>query len=280
MIKSVLVCTDGSAYGDVASEYAIYLTTKMQAQLSGLHVLDSRMLEGPLMSDISGWVGAQPFGNQLRQFRELMQEKGEAIMDAFQKRCTEAGVTPNVLIKMGHPVHVILEEEAKVELVVIGQKGEHADFIGDLMGSAVGQIVRRSIKPCLVTPSEFRPFSKILVAYDGSGHASRALHEAIELSVGMSVPLSVLTVAEDKDYERANEITKEGLKMAQAHNCQAAHLVAKGAPDAAILDMANQHNFDLIVMGAYGHGRMRELILGSTTTQLINQADIPVMLVR
>ncbi|MFH0879714.1 MAG: universal stress protein, partial [Lentisphaerota bacterium] len=258
MIKSLLVCTDGSTYGDVACQYAVDLTQKLQGQLAALHVLDSRMLEGPLMSDLSGWVGAQPFGTQLQQFRDLLQQKGETVIEAFQARCKEAGITAEGLLKMGHPVTTILQEETRYEMLVLGQKGEHAEWIGELSGSSVEQVVRHSIKPCLVTPGEFKPITKILTAYDGSGHSSKALHEAIELAVGLKVPLSILTVAEDKDYEKANALTKEGLKLAQAHNCIAAHLVAKGAPDAAILDVAEKHHFDLIVMGAYGHSRIRE----------------------
>ena len=280
MIKSILVCTDGSAHGSAACEYAIYLTQKLKGQLSALHVLDSRMLEGPLMSDISGWVGAQPFGNQLEQFRALLQQRGETIMAAVAARCAEAGVAPTSMTKMGHPISVILEEEIHNELLVIGQQGEHAEFIGEMMGSSVEHVVRKSIKPCLVTPAEFKPFTRILAAFDGSGHASRALHEAIELSLGLSLPLSILTVAEDKDFDKANQLTKDGLKLAQAHNCNASHLVAKGPAHAAILDIAEKHKFDLIVMGAYGHGRIREMILGSTTTQLARDSSVPLLLVR
>jgi nucleotide-binding universal stress UspA family protein len=280
MIKSILVCTDGSAYGTAACEYGIYLTQKMQGQLSALHVLDSRMLEGPLMSDISGWVGAQPYGNQLQQFRDLLQQRGETIINAIHDRCAAAGLTINAMLKMGHPVHVILEEEANAELVILGQKGEHVDFVGEMMGSTVENVVRKTLKPCLVTPEEFKPFTKVLAAFDGSNHSSRALHEAIELSQGLSLPLSILTVAEDKDFDRANQITKDGLRLAQAHQCNATHLVAKGPPYAAILEMAEKHHFDLIVMGAYGHSRIREMILGSTTTQIVRDSKIPIMLVR
>ena len=218
MIKSILVCTDGSTHGTTACDYAIDLAKKIQGQLAALHVLDSRMLEGPLMSDISGWVGAQPYGNQLQQFRTLLQQRGETIVTAVNERCAAAGIEVNAQLKMGHPVHIILEEEAHAELVVLGQKGEHADFVGEMMGSTVENIVRKSLKPCLVTPEEFKPFTRILAAYDGSNHSSRALHEAIELSLGLSIPLAILTVAEDKDFERANQITKDGLRLAQAHH--------------------------------------------------------------
>ena len=80
MIKSILVCTDGSENGNTACEYAADLAVKLKAKIAALHVLDSRMLEGPLLADISGWLGAQPFAAQLDQFRTLMESKGEAVI--------------------------------------------------------------------------------------------------------------------------------------------------------------------------------------------------------
>ena len=280
MIKTILVCTDGSELGTVACRYGIHLAQQLQASLSGLHVLDSRMLEGPLMADISGWIGAQPYGAQLQQFRELMQQKGESIIEAFNELCEEAGVKAESWLKMGHPSRVIIEEEAKAELVVIGQKGEHADLVGDMLGSNAERISRNSIKPCLVVGSSFQPVKKILAAYDGSGHASQALHEAIELAQGLPAELVVVTVAEHGSREDAERISEDGRRLAEAHNCQAQPMVLDGNPDDVLLEQAAAQGCDLIVVGAHGHGRIREMFLGSTTTYLITRSNLPVMLVR
>ncbi|OQW95474.1 MAG: hypothetical protein BWK77_07390 [Verrucomicrobia bacterium A1] len=280
MIKSILVCTDGSPHGDVAAEYAVYLTQKLKARLLALHVLDSRMLDGPLMADISGWVGAQPYGAQLQQFRDLMQQKGEAVIRAFNSRCETAGVTAETWIKMGHPPRVILEEEARAELLVMGQKGEHATWIGEMMGSNVERVVRHSVKPCLVTPDAFRPISRILAAYDGRSHASQALREATELSLAMQVELVVLTTFENSDRERAEQISSDARELVKAHDCKALGLVVQGRTAATILDSAREEGCNLIVLGAYGHTRIRAMILGSTTTQVIARSRVPVMLVR
>ena len=280
MIKSILACTDGSPHGDVACEYAMYLTRQLGARLLGLHVLDSRMLEGPLMADISGWIGAQPYGAQLQQFRELMEEKGNTIIRAFNSRCDEAGIKAEAVVKMGHPPKVILEEEARAELVVMGQKGEHAEWIGDMSGSIVERVVRQSVKPCLVTPDTFRPISRILAAYDGSAHASQALHEATELAQAIKAELVLLTVTENGDAKRADDISKDACDMVKAHGLQALNLVVKGKPSTAILENARDERCDLIVVGAYGHSRIREMIVGSTTAQIITKSTVPVMLVR
>jgi nucleotide-binding universal stress UspA family protein len=280
MIKSILVCTDGSPYGNVACEHAIALAHGLKGHLTGLHVLDSRMLEGPLMADISGWIGAQPFGAQLQQFRELLQQKGEAIVTSFEDLCEKACVDAGSWLKMGHPARVILEEESKAEIVVLGQKGEHAEILGEMPGSTVDRVIRHSANPCLVTPETFQPVSRILAAFDGSGHAGKALHEAIELALALTVPLVILAVAEDLSVDKAREIAESGIQMARAHECAAAPLVVEGLASEVILAQAEELGCNLLVLGAHGHSRIREMILGSTTQQVVARAHVPVMLVR
>jgi nucleotide-binding universal stress UspA family protein len=280
MIKSILVCEDGSEHGHIACDYAIDLALKLKARLAGLHVLDTRMLEGPLMADISGWLGAQPFAAQEVQFRELMEKKGEAVMAAFLEKCRERGLVAISSVKSGHPPQVILQEEARAELVVLGRNGEHAEWTGDMTGSTVERVVRHSLKPCLVTPGEFRPVRKILCGYDGSGHSSRALHEAIELALALGAPLVIVTVIEDPEWEHARDVSEDAMQLARAHECPAANLVVEGVPGSALVDQAREQEADLIVVGAYGHGRIREFLLGSTSTSLVARATLPLLMVR
>ena len=280
MIKNILVCTDGSNFSDVATRYGLFLTRALKASLDGLHVLDSRMLEGPLMADISGWIGAQPYGAQLQQFRELLQQRGETIVETFSQACEDAGVAGGCQIKMGHPSRVILEEEAKTELVIIGQKGEHADLGGDLMGSNADRIARNSVKPCLIVSGTFRPIKRILAAYDGSGHASEALHEAVELAMALEVELLIATVAEHGNRSDWDTVSADGQKLARAHDCDARAVVLDGVPEDVLDTVAVEEACDLIVVGAHGHGRIREMFIGSTTTQLIARSELPVLIVR
>jgi nucleotide-binding universal stress UspA family protein len=90
----------------------------------------------------------------------------------------------------------------------------------------------------------------------------------------------IVTVAENGDEAAARECAEDAMKLARAHECVAANLVVKGAADEMLLGKARDLGCNLIVVGAYGHSRIREMILGSTTHQLIARSEVPVLLVR
>jgi nucleotide-binding universal stress UspA family protein len=280
MIRSLMVCTDGSDSAATAGFYGTALAVSLQARLTGCHVLDTRTLEGPLLADISGWLGAQPYGAQVTQIRQLLEHRGRAILEAFAKDSETAGIEATTILRTGHPAHVILAEEACAELIILGQRGEHAEQTGEMIGSTVERVIRHSIKPCLITPATHRPIQRILIAFDGSDVSSKALHEGIELALALSVPLVLLTVAEEHDRDGARRIVENGMTLVRAHEGVAAQLVVEGRPDQVILAQAQELGCDLIVVGAYGHSRIREMILGSTTQNLVARAHCPVLLVR
>lgn len=282
MIKSILSCTDGSPHGENSIRYGIHLAHRLSAGITALHVLDSRMLEGPMMASISGWIGAQPSGDPLNQFKTIMQEKGEAILDVFKDLCKKEGLhgTAETHLKWGHPARVILEQGISAELVILGQSGEHDELTGEWTGSTVDRVIRESSKPCLIVPAEFAPVERILVAYDGSAHASRALHEAIELAIGLAAPLFICTVVEHNDHNRAMNHADTAMRLARAHECAAAHLIVEGDEADVLIQKAKELKCGMLVAGAHGHTRIRNMIIGSTANKLLNNAKLPLMLVR
>jgi hypothetical protein len=60
-MKRILMPVDGSVSGDIALEYCIYIANKINATIAGLHVLDINLLQGPMLTDISGAVGMSPY---------------------------------------------------------------------------------------------------------------------------------------------------------------------------------------------------------------------------
>ena len=280
MIKSILYCTDGSEYATVAGDHAIWLAQKLRARITALHVTDIRLLEGPLLADISGAIGAQPYQALLPQLQEIQKQRAGVILAAVADRCRKAGVPCDVLHRTGGLLDNIVEEEKRTELVVLGQRGEHARWLGSLMGSSVENVVRRSIKPCLVTPGTFHEIRNILTAYDGSDHSSKSLLVAIELAQSLGLAMTILCVAPSEPESAAAELLADAMRTAKDHGLDTRGVTGVGHPEKEILGFAQREKMDLIVMGAYGHTRIREFVLGSTTSHVIRKSDVPVLLIR
>lgn len=266
MFNTILLCTDGSPDATVAGEYALWLAHKLPAQLQALYVTDIRLLEGPWLADLSGAFGAQPYPALIPKLQELQRQKADTILGAVAERCAQRGVACEVAYETGGLVPTMLQYEQPADLVVLGQHGEHAPWAGDLLGSCVERMVRASVKPCLVTPQEFREIKRVLIAYDGSTESGKALRLGQTLAGNLGAAVSVVTVG-------ARDQAGPGPLVANAK-------LRHGEPETEILAEREFQNADLIVMGAYGHTRIREWVLGSTTSHVIRKSTVPVLLAR
>ena len=89
MIKKILIPTDGSANSLTALEYGIYIARKLDASLIGLYVLDVNLIQGPMLTDISGSVGMPPYEGFFDAIETSLNEKADFILKEFQERCQE-----------------------------------------------------------------------------------------------------------------------------------------------------------------------------------------------
>jgi nucleotide-binding universal stress UspA family protein len=279
MIKNILFGVDGSAYGNVARDYAINLALRLDAQLEAVHVVDSRMLDFPLIAPQTGMITWNP--GAVNGLQEALRSRGETLLADTAERGKTAGISMVTTLEFGHPAQVLDEIQTRTELVVMGRQGEHAKTAPDITGSTMERFIRRASRPCLVTPAEFQPINKVLVGADGSPAAGRALHVAVELCNALHAPLVILAVAErEADLPQAQKYAVEAHSLARAHDCAAASLTAVGAPAIRLLEQALEMNCNLIVLGSHGHGWIYDRLIGSAAAHLASRAPMPVMLVR
>jgi nucleotide-binding universal stress UspA family protein len=279
-LKTILLCTDGSPAASGAVEGALWLARQLQARVRILHVTDIRLLEGPMLADLSGAMGAQPYTALLPQLRQIQKDKADVILGTAAKRCRDVGVECEVSHETGSLVHTMLQHEADADLVVLGQRGEHAQWLGDMLGSSVERMVRASVKPCLVVPPQFRKVTHMLLAYDGSDESAKALRFGLDLAAALGVKVTIVTACQRDQEESASRVLQQAHELARGRKVPAEAQLVHGDAETEILRLTDKTKADLVVMGAYGHTRIRELILGSTTSHVIRKADVPVLLAR
>jgi len=276
MIKRILVPTDGSDASEKGLHYAIALAKAHNASLVGLHVVDVKLLEGPFLRDISASLGTAPYINYQGNITMILEERGKAALESFKQACESAGVTCTTTQATGIVSRVIVENGELADLIVLGRGGEHNDWLEGLVGSTTEAVVRRASQPVLVTGSDALIDGPFLVAYDGTQHARQALKIAASLSASWGGSIHLLVVGE----EDAKELIDEAREYFQAHDVNAEYSLTDGDPGEVIVSEAEKVGAGLIIMGSYGHSKVRQLVVGSTTTYVINHTSCPVLLTR
>ncbi|HPO15495.1 MAG TPA: universal stress protein [Candidatus Hydrogenedentes bacterium] len=276
MFRRILVPTDGSESAGIGVRYAVALASRHPVVLHGLHVVDVKLLEGPFLRDLSASLGTAPYVNYQNNISLILEERGRAALTAFQEASEQAKVTCETTLTTGIVPRTIVEYASLSDLVILGRSGEHSQWLEGLVGSTTEAVVRRATQPVLVTGVEQPGFDRFLVAYDGSHYARRALKTAATISEAWHMPFHVLVVG---DAETLG-LLDEARNYFQAYPVQVEYAACTGDPAEQIIHYAQKCSADFIVMGAYGHSKVRELVLGSTTAYAINHASCPVLLTR
>jgi nucleotide-binding universal stress UspA family protein len=276
MIKRILVPTDGSELAQVGAAYAISMAQSFKAHIQGIYVIDIKLLEGPFLQDLSASLGTAPYVNYQGNISMLLEERGKSALKALSDACETAGVPCETTQASGVVSRVIIEHSGLADLIVMGRGGEHNEWLEGLVGSTAEAVIRRSDLPVLITATAEPGQQRILAAYDGSPHSQNALRTAVAFAEMWKTSLTVLVVGDDSTHSAAGEVNS----YLDAHEVNGTVLEAKGDSGEQIVEFAKSTGADLIVMGAYGHSKVRELVVGSTTTYVINHAACPVLLAR
>jgi nucleotide-binding universal stress UspA family protein len=279
MIKSILVALDGSEHADTALEHALRLAERLKATLVGLHVIDVVSIEGSFLHDISGSLGFEPYLDFSAKMREALRERGRVLLEAFTRRCAERGVPSDTTLAMGIVANEICDQARMADLVVLGHRGVNERFSTGLLGSTTESVTRKSPKPVFVSPIRFQEVTRPLLAYDGSPRASAAMHAAAEFASALALPLTVLHVARDEPGN-GGKVLDEARRYLHSYELQVAFETVTGHPHERIVEFIRDRDHDLLFIGAYGHSRIIEMVLGSTTEYVLRNSPCPVYLTR
>lgn len=281
----ILTCTDGSVYAHSVYHYSAWAAKLLDAEVHVLHMLDP-LHEDPLNADFSGSIGLGARTALMEELVELeatrakiAQKRGQAILDDAEARLRAAGVE-RVSTEQRHErlSDAIDKHQRDADLVILGKRGNHADFAKGHLGSNLERVIRNCQHPVFVASSAIWPMKRFVLAFDGGPSALKAVDYAVAqpLLKGMSCHLLCVGKSGSKHEGALHEA--EAKLTAAGYEVQAELL--PGDPDEVITDAISKDNADLLVMGAYGHSRIRQMIVGSTTSAMISKTKRPVLLFR
>jgi len=281
----VLACLDTSVYTDSVIDHATWAAQRLPAPLQFLHVLD-RQPQVAQMADYSGNIGVHAQTELLSELVELDEKRsklaaqqGRQLLAHARERATAAGVAgADAVQRHGAFVETITEDEDGVRLFVLGKRGEHADFDKGHLGANLERAVRSVHRPLLVASRAFRPIQRFAIAFDGSPTTRKCVEMVVKSPLLKGLHCDLLS-AGNATFELREAQNWAKRQLEQAGFEFDARIIA-GDPEAVIGEHVANQGVDLLVMGAYGHSRIRQLIVGSTTTAMIRGCQVPVLLLR
>jgi nucleotide-binding universal stress UspA family protein len=284
-MNKVVACLDGSVYAQSVCDYAIWAAQRLGAPLEFLHVLE-RHPETAESSDLSGNIG---FGSQHQLLSELAaldekrsklaQQRGREMLEHAALMARSQGLEQvEQRLRHGALVETLGEIENDVRLFVLGKRGEHAGFARLHLGSALERAVRAVHRPLLVASRQFKAIRSVLIAFDGGETTRKGVDMISRSPLFKSLPCHVVMAA--KESSEAREQVQWAHQRLEAAGFETHSSIRPGNAETVIADYVTSQGIDVLVMGAYGHSRIRQLMVGSTTTAMLRTCLVPVLLLR
>lgn len=284
-MPTILACTDGSIYAPSIYQHTAWAAQRLSANVEVLHVLDHHRERAPGI-DLSGTIGIDASAHLTEELTKLEEAagrvarlKGKAILDDARQQLAAAGVADITSTQRhGSLVETLEELEPRCDLVVIGKRGEHADFAKGHLGGNLQRVIRTAVRPVLVAARAFQPIGRFLIAYDGGPSVTKAIDFLLASPLLKSAACHILCAGQVDDKARYY-LEETAAKLRAASYAVTAHAVS-GEPETVIAEAVKRESINLLVMGAYGHSPIRALILGSTTTTMVRTCLVPVLMFR
>ena len=272
MLRDIQVQLDNTEAGQTRLEAALQLSTKFDgAHILGVHAL--RTPEAILHGSPHGVTGYFP-EEIIEQQRNNIKEQAAAVQKNFKEKAEAVQVSYEWREHEGREVDIVAFHARFTDLTIISQvKGKFADEL-----EFAGSLLMESSLPILAVPNRKIPkdiTKNILIAWDGSAEASRAVRGALPL-LKAAEKVILLSVGLPEEGNISQDDISTHLKR---HGIQPENRVIESAfPEDVILKTGKEEEIGLIVAGAWGHSRIREMIFGGVTKSLFSNQEFPVLL--
>jgi nucleotide-binding universal stress UspA family protein len=279
MIKSVLLAVDGSIYTDSVIAHGIDLAQKLRAHLRVYSIVDVRIYEWVLNTGAEGYMPVIPSNMFHEESHKFHNERADALLAKVGERLQKSGLSFESGKLEGAPAELICELARQVDLVIMGARGDYARWGDRLLGATLESVSRQIQTPLMIVDKTHIPFQTITCAYDRSESATSALKLSAYLARELKQSLEVVTVHDD-EAER-NAILEEAKKYLQPYQVETHFRPESGDPATVLIEVTEKHEQPAaLLMGCYGHSRIREAIIGSTTVQVMRKALKPIILAK
>ncbi|MCK9336236.1 MAG: universal stress protein [Arcobacteraceae bacterium] len=283
--KAIFACVDGSKFSTSVVDYGVEVAKTLNLPLKLLNTVEHSHKSSKV--DLSGNMSLGERDDLLETLSKedeveskCLISQGKDILAQLKSRAISAGVE-NIITAQRHGTlyENLIELQDKIRLLIIGLRGQNHDGQNHTIGEQIEEILRTIDVPTLLVNGEFTPVKSVLMAYDGSPSSIKALQSIVKSpTLGNDIKRYVVNVCND---ERKSQLLLAQAKMImEDSNMEVEFVSLKGDPLNELLKFQEENNIDMLAMGAFSHGKLRNALFGSFTAKILANSQKPVVLIR
>ncbi|MDF1646178.1 MAG: universal stress protein [Legionellaceae bacterium] len=281
MSNQIIACIDGSISAAAVCDWAVWTAVKRSIPLTLLHTLDN-----PSKVSHTNLTGAIGLGSREKllealsvldeQRNKIAFQHGKQLLEEAYQRVIAGGIKEaRSLQRHGSLMDGLLALEHDIKLIVMGRKGEKTQSRTSQVGGQLETIIRTLHCPILVALPDFKAPRAVMFAFDGSPTAHKALNILVE-NVHLFEGLTCHLVMVNKNNH--NDLFLKAKKRLEGTGIQVMSAQLTGDIEPVLTHYIERHTIDLLIMGAFGHSKIRQFFVGSTTSHMLHTTKIPLLL--
>lgn len=270
--KDILVTVPNGSEADAGGDYALSMGRALEAHVTAVTFALEPSISFPAFGDLPAKL--------LRQHREAALKEAKVIATRFDEAARRVGVRAVHAIKpatVSQAASTLGDLARTFDLTILAQSQPGIGHFGDLFAEAA---LFHSGRPVVIVPTRHRPefsLERVLIAWDGSLHAARAVASAMPF-ISLAEEIGVVIVREERKASRVD--ASELLRHLQQHGLLATVSTRDEVDIPTTIAMeAEAWRASVLIMGAYGHSRIREMAFGGVTRFMLTAARIPTVMV-
>lgn len=280
-MNRVIACIDSSPCIHALAEAAAWIADRTKRELVLLQVLDYYPASYHL-GEISGVIGFESNAMLLKELAELEQKQSELALDYSNNLLSHIsevieekyGITPIKIQEKGDFLEQSFNVLNENDIAIIGRVGERSAEKHKSVGSNVENFIRGARCTVLTVGETFKPPTRFIFAYEDSQTCKEMMHRVAKSDLLRTLQCHLLYVG---DHPEILDIPAQYLREAGLDV-----VVEYRFGDVAenILDYQQQHQIQLIVLGAYSRSKVKQFFLGSITTNIFRNSVVPLLVAK
>lgn len=283
-MDKIIACIDGSVLANDVCHAGVWVSKTLNKPLMFLHTIEKQQQHGA--DDLTGSIGLGARSALLAEMASLDEQRGKLalqlgkdILEHVTQLAKDQGCD-KVEQKQRHGdfVEALIELEEEARLIVVGRSGEGHQQNFKALGSHIEHLIRQIHTPVLIASKDFTVPTNFMLAYDGRATADKAVERIISGGLLLGMTCHLVTIKNNESgIEEKFEKTAQRLRD-QGFEVKAEFI--EGEIFASLAEYQAANKIELMVMGAFGHSKIRQLFLGSNTLRMIESSQVPLVVLR